>query len=290
MSLRPWLFALMAGLLITAPLVAGADDAIEWSQDKDGKHKSYTIDGVAIAISDELNADNESPRVQLTAPDGATVTVYGAERTAEMPVSLRVTRLDPAHSKVDVMPGAYNGGAHCCIVIKVVSLIDGAWKITDLGQWDGDGMPAPRDLGDGKPPVVIFPDNAFFYAFTSYAGSGAPLKAFRIEDGKTIDVSTDPALKPLHEENMREYRKPCVEEHDNGACAPYVASAARIGQFAEAWKVMLQNYDRNSDWQLDFCDVGGADGKCAKSVSFKTFPQALDWFLHRHGYLPPSAP
>jgi hypothetical protein len=228
--------------------------------------------------------------VQLTAPNGATVTVYGVERTEGMPVTLRVTRLDPAHSKIDVMLAAYNGGAHCCTVFKVMSLIDGVWKVTDLGQWDGDDVPAPRDLGDGKPPVLIFGDNAFLYAFTSYAGSGMPLKAFRIDDGKMVDVTTDPALKPLHEKEMLEYRKSCVEDHDNGACAPYVASAARIGQFAEAWKVMLQNYDRKSDWALNFCAVGGADGDCTKPASFKTFPQALDWFLHQHGYLPTSTP
>ena len=94
----------------------------------------------------------------------------------------------------------------------------------------------------------------------------------------------------LHEENMLQNRKSCVEDHNNGACAPYVASAARIGQFAEAWKVMLQNYDRESDWQLNFCAVAGANGDCANSASFKTFPQALDWFLHQHGYLPASTP
>jgi hypothetical protein len=280
-------FALVAGVLMMAasPIVR-ADTLIEW----DGAQKNYTIDDVTIAISNEQNADNESPRVQLTAPNGATITVYGTERVDGMPVTLRVTRLDPAHSKVDVILGVYSGGAHCCTVIKIMSLIDGAWKVTDLGQWDGDFVLKPRDLGDGKPPVLIFPDNAFFYAFTSYASSGTPLKVFRIEDGKAIDLSTDPALKPLHEENMLQNRKSCVEDHNNGACAPYVASAACIGQFAEAWKVMLQNYDRESDWQLNFCAVAGANGDCANSASFKTFPQALDWFLHQHGYLPASTP
>jgi hypothetical protein len=62
MSRRLWLLALIAGLLMTAPLAVAADDAIEWSEDKDGAQKSYTMDGVTIAISSDQNADNESAR------------------------------------------------------------------------------------------------------------------------------------------------------------------------------------------------------------------------------------
>jgi hypothetical protein len=280
MRLTVWLMV----VILAAQGAAWADTQIEWSQEKDGPRKSYTIDSTSLTLSSGENAQGESPRLEVKSGDGAVATVFGAKRfMPNIPVKVRVTRLDPSHSDADVMLGAYTGGAHCCIAIKVLSLIKGDWKVVDLGNWDRDNMPEPEDLTNSGMITLKFYDNAFLYAFASYSESFAPLKIIRVFDGREMDVSNAPALMQLHRQNMTEARKVCLQ-HNNGGCAAYVASATRLGMFPEAWNLMLANYDRRNDWKLEFCDTPGKE-KCARPVSFNSDPRALDWFLHKHGYL-----
>jgi hypothetical protein len=267
-----------------AALPAKADTVIEWEKEKDGPKKDYSIDGLGITITDATNEKGESPRLQVTSRGGADATVYGAERSLDIPVKLRITKLDPAHSDTDVMFGVFTGGAHCCTAIKILSLIDGRWRVVDLGSWDGDEMPAPQDLSGNGKPALVFGDDAFLYAFASYAESATPLKILRVRNGETVDVSADPAYASLHRQNMIATRKLCAER-SNGGCAAYVAGAARIGMFRQAWEFMRKNYNRQDGWDLNFCDVPDK-GKYAQPVTFHSFPRALDWFLRKHGYLP----
>lgn len=269
------LLALLVAITVMPP--ARADTVIEWSRDKDGPQKSYRVDGLQLTVSAKENNDGEGPRVDVTAPGGASTTIYGVTPSpSDYPVQLRVTRLDPAHSEADVMFGSFSGGAHCCTAIKVLSLINNTWRVADLGQWNGDGMPAPQDpSGTGK-PALVFGDNAFLYAFASYAESAAPPKILRVENGKEIDVSADPVYRPLFRQSMAETKELCTKG-GNGGCAAYVASAARLGLDEEAWGFMLRHYDRHSDWDMSFCGPAG-NAKCA------SFPQALDSFLRQNGY------
>lgn len=198
---------------------------------------------------------------------------------------VRITHLDPVYSKVDVMFGAFTGGAHCCIEIKVLSLIDGHWRINNLGNWDGDSMPKPQRV-DGK-TILVFGDNVFLYAFAPYALSATPLKILRVENGQVVDVSRDPSFNALHRQNMIENKKYCAQG-SNGGCAAYVGSAARIGEIRKAWKFMLRHFNHKRDWQLEFCDIQVHE-KCLRPVSFTSFPKALAWFLRKHGYLSNAA-
>jgi hypothetical protein len=149
----------------------------------------------------------------------------------------------------------------------------------------------PRDLdGDG---VVDFRerDNSFLYRFASYAGSFAPLQFFNIVGNRAVDVSTRPGFGPTFRAAMNEARSACVEPGPdrNGACAGYVAAAARVGQFDAAWAVMLRSYDRDSDWELPTgCRVApGPNGECpaASTITYSNFPDALRAFLARQGYI-----
>jgi hypothetical protein len=284
-----WTITVLALMLVLAsPIEAGADTLIDWSQDKDGGQKTYTVDGVRITLSAIKNSHDESPRLEVTSPGGTTTSIFGPEQHLAMSATVRVSHLDPAHSDIDVMFGAFTGGAHCCIAIKVLSLIGGSWRVADLGPWDGDGMPEPQEVSGRV--ALVFGDNEFLYAFAAYAMSATPLKILQVQNGEIVDVSTEADFKALHRQNMVESQKLCATR-SNGACAAYVASAARLGLFAQAWNFMLTHYDRRSDWSLEFCDIPGKD-KCAKSVAFDSFPNALDWFLHKHGYLAglPPAP
>ncbi|MEL6854974.1 MAG: hypothetical protein AAFO83_07665 [Cyanobacteria bacterium J06607_13] len=62
--------------------------------------------------------------------------------------------------------------------------------------------------------------------------------------------------------------------------ADYVANKAMLGEFEEAWAFMLENYDSQSDWELEIRDeMGQVVGY------YSDYPTALRAFLKERGYL-----
>ena len=207
---------------------------------------------------------------------------------------------EPAVMVVENPPGApmilfqtFSGGAHCCTSITAIVPREGRLEAVDVYRGDGAPMErAPRDVdGDGAIDIVRH-DNAFLYAFASYAESYAPPRIVNIVDGEAVDVSERPGFSSLFEEAMAEARQACPDPDGygaNGACAAYVAAAARLGRFDEAWAQMLEGYDRTSAWGLDQgCRVAEIDGECpaGEAIRFDNYPDALRNFLAEHGYIP----
>jgi len=184
---------------------------------------------------------------------------------------LSVGRLDPEGHRF-VMWQAYTGGAHCCFDIQLI-LPDGPERgLVSLGAFDMEMMSdIPADVdGDGRTDFVLR-DNDFLYAFASFAGSFAPPQIWNVEGGRAVNVSAAPRYRALFVEAMAETRPICLERQDgerNGACAAFIAAAARLGEADRAWAEMLQAYDRDGD--------GDERGP---------FPRRLRAFLAAHGYL-----
>jgi hypothetical protein len=172
--------------------------------------------------------------------------------------------------------------------------------VLDVGSWDGDYIEPPKDIsGDGVVDFVMF-DNSFLYAFASYADSFAPPTIFNIVNGEMKDVSRNPAFRALFLKEMKQAGDRCRPGSDgapNGACASYVAAAARVGKLTEAWPRMIAAYDATSDWDLPTgCRVREDEGGCpdGAEIVYKSYPEALLAFLKREGYiaqswLPPEA-
>ena len=257
-----------------------------WSEQRDGRQK--TIDNLSLTLTARQQGKDRLTRLDAVIEGGPAVTVYGVPSFfTSLGATTVVLQLDPENNTKDVIFGTYTGGAHCCTSIKILSLIQGSWKVIDLGEWDGDPegvVPqAPQRAGADKTPVLVFGDDSFLYAFTFYAESATPLKLFRLRDGNLIDVSSQEEFRDLHRKNMLENQKLC-EQQKNGGCAAFVASAARIGLYKWAWDFMLRHFDRHSDWKLSFCD-GPVDKSCPRQIAFTDYPTALRWFLAKHGYL-----
>jgi hypothetical protein len=186
---------------------------------------------------------------------------------------LSVGRLD-AEGHRFVMWQAYTGGAHCCFDIQLI-LPDGPERgVVSLGAFDMEMMTdIPADVdGDGRTDFV-FRDNSFLYAFASFAASFAPPQIWNVEGGRAIDVSAAPRYRTLFVDAMAETRPICLDprggDDRNGACAAFVAAAARTGDFEGAWRAMLGGYDRRDDAHRD-----------------GPFPRRLRAFLVARGYLP----
>lgn len=151
---------------------------------------------------------------------------------------------------------------------------------------------APRDLsGDGSVDLKL-EDAAFDSVFGCNACTPRPPKMLTIRNGKIIDESRDPTLRPVFAAEMNRLAPICQSQtrYRNGACAAFVADAARAGRFKVAWNAMLKHYEHDSDlWEP--CDVSPSvwtDHRCPEGhiTRFKNFPDSLRAFLNRVGYLP----
>ena len=252
---------------------------LEW-QPKQGT-VIYANDDLQLTVSASAAAtpDEQVAVITVRRPGMAPITLRG-----EPGIGWRfgIGRVDAKVRAPAVLLQSFTGGAHCCSVIDVAVPEGAAYRVVRLTHRGVDGKTShmfdaaldefPIDLtGDGIADFVLT-DDAFLYRFSSYAGSVPPPLVLNIAGGRTVDVSKAPGLRPLFAMKMAEARAYCAapsweRNERNGACAGYVADAARIGQFDTAWKVMLAHYDRQSSWNK------------------KPFPADLRDFLRSHGYI-----
>ncbi|HVQ07176.1 MAG TPA: hypothetical protein VMS43_01950 [Allosphingosinicella sp.] len=263
-------------------LTLPADRVLPWAHRAQPRPLLYRWDDLLISIRARRARDGLIvPEVTVSQPRPV---MQGPQRPAPPPLTFRsvatspvyehglsVGRLDPEGHRF-VMWQAYTGGAHCCFDIQLI-LPDGPERgLVSLGAFDMEMMSdIPADVdGDGRTDFVLR-DNDFLYAFASFAGSFAPPQIWNVEGGRAVNVSAAPRYRALFVEAMAETRPICLERQDgerNGACAAFIAAAARLGEADRAWAEMLQAYDRDGD--------GDERGP---------FPRRLRAFLAAHGYL-----
>src|SRR4029079_7582162 len=180
------------------------------------------------------------------------------------PLALQIAEMDPANSTPEVVVSFFTGGAHCCTDTEVVTAdpAGSGWKKVLVGEFDGAELLASDPANDGQ-AVFEIPDNAFLYAFASYAASFAPLKILAVENGAVKDLSRDPKFRLAHEAQLKATITAVPDGDVNGFLAGYVAEKSLLGEGTEAWKLMLDYYDKDSDWGLDSCDKPlDVDGNC----------------------------
>ena len=179
---------------------------------------------------------------------------------------------------------SYTGGAHCCVQVDILYYDGSDWRRVDAGA-SHSGLVGLSDKNGGGTPAMVFGDDRFLYAFAPYAESRQPIRVFNFSAGKLIDVSDTWRYKFLYQAEMARLRGEC-EAHGNGACAAFVADAARAGRFKEAWATMLASYDKSSQVFPAACGVAKVHGECpaGRERKFSSYPQALAWFLADTGY------
>jgi hypothetical protein len=267
---------------------------IDWSYAQHREPVRYRSGGVDLTLRGQPDADSPElirPVLTVAMPGFAPVQVEGADTPESFDHRVTVGRWDARRPYV--LFQSYSGGAHCCTQVQIIYPENGRLQVVDLGEWDSgywDHLPTDRN-GDGRIDFE-FVDNGFLYAFASYAESSAPPLIMNVVGGRAVDVSTDPSFGPLYERSLAAERQACVHPEDgrtpNGACAAYVASAARLGRFDQAWSEMLRSYDRNFDWPLPGdCRVALVDYRCPEGqrTEYANYPEALRAFLVQQGYI-----
>jgi hypothetical protein len=260
----------MRGLLIVAiaaPLI-GTGAAIrakpiapgtfvEWTS-ADGA-RSFVHDGVTVTLRSRWTEG--SPTLTVSGRGKASLRVTVNDSTADFPSNIAIGVLARGQSP-SVLLQSYTGGAHCCW--HLIALVPAGKKFVkvDFGRWDGDMLAWPADLSGDGVADFRFRDQKFLYAFGSYAGSRPPFKIMTIRALKPVDVSTDPVFRPLYAADLPKMRKACLGEDngpDGGACAGYLATAARLGRFDQAFASFRRTDLSKQTSRIDPCSDSGAN-------------------------------
>lgn len=260
----------------------------------DGKRPiRFAIDEIEVFVTKEPTLDGSGSAPIVTAQRGNSnlFTLKIGENGREEPeAKVLVMRLDPYTKNPQVVLTYFWGGAHCCTVTKIATTnSNGRWHEVSAPTLDADGFDF-IDLDTDGSPELVGVDNSFLYAFASYAESGAPPIIFSLRGSELMNTTRDSRFKGYLQKQLRQMERSAAKEprrrKSNGWLAGWVATKALLGEFDAAWRFMLTNYDRESDWTLEECATGASVDQCPSDKIYTlTFPDALQKHLKRHGYI-----
>ena len=210
-------------------------------------------------------------------------------------VSIR--RLDPTTGLPQVVFTGYTGGAHCCFITAILTTdAEGRWHGAHVPDDDSDSGFGFITAGDGS-AALVEQDSSFAYEFSGYPGSLMPTRIYTLKGLDLHDATRD---RPYGEFLSRELggmeifmKKNWSSDEVNGFLAGWVAEKSLVGQFDDAWRTMLANYDHDGDQGPTECRVDervwpvvDRARMCPDDQSYAApFPESLAIFLVQHGYI-----
>ena len=272
----------------------------------------FTSDGIGIHVAalpcpPDQHADttcgwegyNNRAAVTVAAPGMVPRTIKTGRAGAYARIA--VVRFDTRDPRPGVIVESQSGGSGGDLTVQLLVPHGRTYRSLAFGEErvdhvQGEILDHPRDLsGDGRIDLVLT-DGNFDSVFGCNACTPRPPKIFTVRHGKVVDESRDAALRPVFLADMALLAPLCrADESDrNGACAAYVADAARAGRFAAAWKVMLRHYEHGRDVK-QVCTVptsANTHYRCPEGheTHYRDFPESLRAFLTRAGYIPQTRP
>jgi hypothetical protein len=251
---------------------------------------TVTIDGAPGA-----DKDNRVPVIKGRWRDREIFSLKIEDAEAENPsAKARLIWLDRGARFPQIVITSFTFGAHCCTVTHIATMTaPDQWHLIEGPRLDGDEGYTFADLGHDGTEELISVDNAFLYAFASYAESYAPSRIARLAGTEIKDVSRDAKYRDFLRNRVRameaDARKDPNLWHSNGFLGGWVAAKGLIGEVDEAWARVLKSYNRKSDWSMQECTTGADLEKCPKNkLRDLTFPQALRKLLAENGYPTPK--
>jgi hypothetical protein len=187
---------------------------------------------------------------------------------------LQVVDLD-ADGEPEILVDAYTGGAHCCALNEILRF-DGTTYAPFEAPWGNIGYELKDLDADGRPEFVTA-DDAFSYAFSSYAGSFHPPLVLDFDaaaKGSFTDVTRRfPALARKNMKDALHALSRARRGHYEtlGPVAAYVADLYLLGRGRDVRPYLQRARKRG--------DLRNASGRAPKS-----FDRKLLAFLHKQGY------
>lgn len=241
---------------------------------------------------------NNQAAVTVTAPGLPSLSATTDRQSSYARIAVvRFRRSDP---RPGVIVESQSGGSGGDMTAQLLIPSEAGYQVVSLGRQDGPGLQgqladSPQDLsGDGSVDLKL-EDGAFDSVFGCNACTPRPPRLFTVKDGMVVDESLDPTLRRVFSDDMARLAPICLSDTPdrNGACAAYVADAARSGRFQAAWAAMLKHYEHGGvQWEPCSVPVSAwTDHRCPEGriTRFESFPASLRAFLKRNGYLPPDA-
>ncbi len=259
-----------------APVPIKSNTLMTWTAAVSGGPVVYGAERILV----HLQPRGRRAAIRITGPGGHAITLYAVAASGVPRVNFGVGHIDPASGAAQVVLTGAAGN-------RLVEFLGGHWRVVDLGDWTGDrGYPTLRGA-DGC-GVLEYHDDRL--AAFGAAGARAPPLIKTVRGGRLIDVSAESSVRPVFEAAMRRLGPDC-EKGDNGACAAYVASAARLGQTDSAWRFMM-SHARAGGALPTACrrsEPGAGGCPASETVTFASYPEALRWYLGATGYLSPTS-
>lgn len=240
---------------------------------------------------------NNQARITVTAP-GLPPFAMTSDPSADV-VGIAVGRLNRRSSRAGVViDNAWLGTLGINTVQFLEPTTDGFRAVplrdrTGNVEIAGDVSTFPLDVnGDGIVDLVM-EDVGFAYVFGCGACTPRPPVILSVVGGRGVDLSADASTRVVFVKDMIRPRAVCRSRQDdrNGNCAAYVADAARLGRFDEAWRDMLDHYQRHDQWGVwQGCTVRRDRGPCPPGAEthYRNFPESLRAFLVFAGYIAPA--
>jgi hypothetical protein len=159
--------------------------------------------------------------------------------------NLQVRDLD-ADREPEVILDLFTGGAHCCTFSLIYRYDPALKQYTSIEHFWGNAGYGFKDLNrDGIPEFNSW-DDAFAYAFASYAGSAYPPQIWQYRAGRMSDVTKSyPQLVYSHAYQLwQDYTKGTGGE-PKAMLAAYLASKYILGQSEDSWRTVQQAYQES---------------------------------------------
>jgi hypothetical protein len=284
MKYLPCFLAYFAAMIVplSSNLAAFAATSIEIdSQTNSFRNRKIQSGSIEVLVSfrQATLADNEAEnlfykifykgKLQVTAK--SSLSVFGEISLADL----------DNDREPEVIVKTFSGGAHCCTNHLIYAWQNQNFVTTETGYLDSSGGEFVDLNGDRKLEFVTY-DNAFLYAFSSYAGSYPPTLIYSFDRGKLTNV-TRQYQRELRERVTKMYETVLAAKQQNyeinGILAGYVAQKILLGEYKQGWQFMLAHYDLKSENGLDIYE---GDKKVGQ---YPNFPAALKAFLIQTGYL-----
>ncbi len=198
--------------------------------------------------------DQPLPESEGNWPMVALETDWGKEKAAK---TFQVRDFD-GNQEPEILIDLFTGGAHCCSYSLIYRYNPTIQKYSYMRQDWGNGGYQIQDLNKDGVPEFQSRDDAFAYAFGSYAGSGYPLQIWQYRQGKMVDV-TRQYPKLIYDDAYYWWqafveRRNDMVEYGKGPIAAYVANKYLLGQGQDGWKRAQQAY-RGPDRQQFFAEL-----------------------------------
>jgi hypothetical protein len=176
----------------------------------------------------------------------------------------------------EVLVDLYSGGAHCCWYTDVYRYVrrSRSYRPT-IGFW-GNVVPTLVDLNGDRRPEFRTADDRFAYVFTSFAGSVFPIRIFRFDHGRFLDVTRRfPQLvrrdaARLYALYRSERRRPDADVA--GVLPAWLAEEYLLGRGPSGWPVLRRAVRR---------------GEIGPYSRPRTYLRKVRFFLRRTGYIRP---